>query len=78
MLKIMDYMTCTADPDETAQLKTWPQTVPVGLFSTNDEMIFIAVCYCDRISYEPQHEKTNNVDSDQVWHKPGCAATGDG
>ena len=28
--------------------------------------------------YEPQHEKTNNVDFDQVWHKPGCAATGDG
>ena len=28
--------------------------------------------------YEPQHEKTNNVVSDQVWHKPGCAATGDG
>ena len=22
--------------------------------------------------YEPQREKTNNVDSDQVWHKPGC------
>ena len=29
-------------------------------------------------SDEPQHEKTNNVDSDQVWHKPGCIATGDG
>ena len=28
--------------------------------------------------YEPQREKTNNVDSDQVWHKPGCTATGDG
>ena len=27
---------------------------------------------------EPQHEKTNNVDSDQVWHKPGCAANVDG
>ena len=27
---------------------------------------------------EPRHEKTNNVDSDQVWHKPGCTATGDG
>ena len=22
-----------------------------------------------------RHEKTNNVVSDQVWHKPGCAAT---
>ena len=30
------------------------------------------------IIYEPQREKTNNVDSDQVWHKPGCTATGDG
>ena len=28
--------------------------------------------------YEPRHEKTSNVDSDQVWHKPGCTATGDG
>ena len=28
--------------------------------------------------FEPQYEKTNNVDSDQVWHKPGCTATGDG
>ena len=28
--------------------------------------------------FEPQHEKTNNVDSDRVWHKPGCAATGYG
>ena len=27
---------------------------------------------------EPHHEKTNNVFSDQVWHKPGCTATGDG
>ena len=27
---------------------------------------------------EPQREKTNNVDCDQVWHKPGCTATGDG
>ena len=23
-------------------------------------------------------EKTNNVDLDQVWHKPGCTAIGDG
>ena len=28
--------------------------------------------------FEPQHEKTNNVNSDQVWHKSGCTATGDG
>ena len=27
---------------------------------------------------EPRHKKTNNVVFDQVWHKPGCAATGDG
>ena len=31
-----------------------------------------------KTAYEPQHEKTNNVVSDQVWHKPGCIATGDG
>ena len=29
------------------------------------------------IAYEPRYEKTNNVESDQVWHKPGCTATGD-
>ena len=27
---------------------------------------------------QPQREKTNDVDSDQVWYKPGCAATEDG
>ena len=25
--------------------------------------------------YEPVHEKTNNLGSDQVQHKPGCAIT---
>ena len=29
-------------------------------------------------TYEPQHEKTNNVVSDQVWHKQGCTTTWDG
>ena len=27
---------------------------------------------------EPQRERTNSLDSDQVYHKPGCTATGDG
>ena len=27
---------------------------------------------------KPPREKTTNVDSDQVQHKPGCTATGDG
>ena len=27
---------------------------------------------------ESRREKINNVDSDQVWHKPGCTATEDG
>ena len=26
---------------------------------------------------EPQCEKTNNLDSNHVWHKPSCTATGD-
>ena len=30
------------------------------------------------VPYEPWSEKTKNVESDQVWHKPGCTATGDG
>ena len=29
-------------------------------------------------SYEPRHEKTNVLVSDQVRHKPGCTATEDG
>ena len=37
------------------------------------EDVRVKVC-----TFEPQREKTNNVDSDQVWHKPGCTATGDG
>ena len=28
--------------------------------------------------YEPRHEKTNALVSDQVRHKPGCAVTEDG
>ena len=39
--------------------------------SVGKERIFLS-------KYELQHEKTNNVDSDQVWHKPDCAATWDG
>ena len=27
---------------------------------------------------EPVHEKTNNLGSDQVRHKPGCTVTEDG
>ena len=27
------------------------------------------------MQYEPWREKTNNLDFDQVWHKPGCTAT---
>ena len=30
------------------------------------------------ITYEPVHEKTNNLSSDQVGHKPGCSVTEDG
>ena len=29
-------------------------------------------------SDEPVHEKTNNLGSDQVRHKPGCTVTEDG
>ena len=29
-------------------------------------------------SYEPMREKTNNLGSDQVRHKPGCTVTEDG
>ena len=28
--------------------------------------------------FEPVHEKTNNLGSDQVRHKPGCTFTEDG
>ena len=28
--------------------------------------------------YEPVLEKTNNLGSDQVWHKPACTVTEDG
>ena len=32
-----------------------------------------SLCLC---SYEPRHEKTNIVVSDQVRHKTGCTSTG--
>ena len=28
--------------------------------------------------YEPVREKTNNLGSDQVWHKPACTVSEDG
>ena len=34
--------------------------------------------YMFQVIYEPRHEKTNIVVSDQVRHKPGCTATEDG
>ena len=55
----------------------WPQTyvLPIYWFGT----LTTNLCYYyPKFWYEPQHEKTNNVDSDQVWHKPGCTVTGDG
>ena len=33
---------------------------------------------CQYFIFEPRREKTSNVVSDQVWHKPGCTANGDG
>ena len=30
------------------------------------------------LEYEPVREKTNNLGSDQVRHKPGCTVTEDG
>ena len=30
------------------------------------------------LTIEPVREKTNNLDSDQVLHKPGCTVTEDG
>ena len=29
------------------------------------------------VIFEPEHEKTNNLGSDQVPHKPGCTVTED-
>ena len=31
-----------------------------------------------QLIYEPVHEKSNNLGSDQVRHKPGCTVTEDG
>ena len=39
------------------------------------------ILYCiDKtlLIYEPVHEKTSNLGSDQVQHKPGCTVTEDG
>ena len=48
------------------------------MFSGN----FQSVCVCSCIPFEPRHEKTNNLVSEQVLHKPtstedrGCLETG--
>ena len=44
--------------------------------SENETSLICPTTWCKNMSR--QCEKTNNVDSDQVWHKPGCTATGDG
>ena len=32
-------------------------------------------CGCNHVLYEPVGEKTSNLGSDQVQHKPGCTVT---
>ena len=40
--------------------------------------VFLPLGLCIKRKNEPQHEKTNNRLSDQVWNKPGCTGTGAG
>ena len=49
-----------------------------GLFSVWSGLKLQRQVSLQHSSYEPRHEKTNNVDSYQVKHKPSCTATGDG
>ena len=48
--------------------------------NTSDESTKFLLLPGDKgmVTNEPRHEKINIVDFDQVWHKPGCTATGDG
>ena len=41
-------------------------------------MFLITKRYFHWNEFEPRHEKTNVLVSDQVRHKPGCTATEDG
>ena len=56
----------------------------VGVFVVNDFRIFeniivaLLLLRATENIFEPRHEKTNVLVSDQVRHKPGCTATEDG
>ena len=46
----------------------------------NIQIVTDGICFMSVFSLfnEPVHEKTNNLGSDQVRHKPGCTVTEDG
>ena len=49
-----------------------------SLKNTKHQEKLINVCDVQKIAFEPVREKTNNLGSDQVRHKPGCKVTEDG
>ena len=46
--------------------------IAYGRFDRNDILLHKRACI-----YEPPRGKTNNVVSEQVWHKSGCTVTED-
>ena len=71
---------------------TWSETQIVGFvmhrlshsiittLSNDDAILFYSSNKSNKINVlnEPVHEKTNNLGSDQVRHKPACTVTDDG
>ena len=49
-----------------------------GAASGAFKMKVVSKCPVYDFCFEPVHEKTNNLDFDQVRHKPSCTITEDG
>ena len=49
----------------------------VNIMANTSQTKIRIVTLCIRLLFEPVREKTNNMGSDQVRHKPGCTVTED-
>ena len=75
--------TCFPDDLSISNMFICPMGEPCKLLCTNLAINFLLLCIGKLVSLklkllEPVHEKTNNLGSDQVRHKPGCTVTEDG
>ena len=52
--------------------------VAVNQKNSHTQAFIIGILNYNSLLFEPRHEKTNNVISEQVHHQPICTSTEDG